>query len=214
MKPWLIFDLDDTLIPSSEIYDRCYRRLRLGTAFKKAKKITKSRMPAGHTSSHNRLLYFKHLEELHGSGNPARTLAQMRSYERLLAQEVRSAVRRLGLKKDLRTLKKKYRLALFTNETLRTQLIKIIQIDPRGEIFNRILTSEEIGMEKRSPGAYKKLLKFLGAKPSACTMIGDDPEQDIRAAKKSGIRKTILVKPTKDRGASYKLSTRLPELFL
>lgn len=214
MKPWLIFDLDDTLIPSSHIYSVVAQKMKLKIDFKNARTRAKARQVPHHTSNHHRLIYFKCFLEIKNQMSADGALKLMTQYERLMTKEVKFWVSKSKLKLELQVLKKKYRLAIFTNETLRTQLIKLREIDPQGQLFDQILTSEEIGQEKKASGSFKKLLKILKAKPTQCTMVGDDYIQDIVPARRAGIKRVIQIKAPKAPAAWYKLSTRAPELFL
>lgn len=197
-KTWIVFDLDDTLIPSSIIYQRCYLRLRLGPGIHISRRQVKARLPKGSVSAHHRLLYFKNFLETQNQFSAREVLKLMARYEKLLAQEIQSWLKKSSVLKDLRGLKKNHHLALFTNETLRTQMIKIQKLDPDGALFDRILTSEEIGQEKKASGSYKKLLQFLKAKPSDCIMVGDDLAQDIRPSKKAGFKQSLLIQKAGD----------------
>lgn len=185
---WIIFDLDDTLIDSKAIYSRVYKQLRVGPEFLSARKRAKKTAGGKNPSQHNRLIYFKQLVMNQRSGSATETLKLMFRYEAALRVEVRRDLSKSEVQGILSKLRKHFRLAIFTNETLRTQLIKIQELDPKGQIFDLILTSEEIGQEKSQPGSYWKILRQLRTRADQCVMVGDSLHQDIQPAKNAGLR--------------------------
>lgn len=190
---WIVFDLDDTLIHSSKIYSICYKKLNLSNAFWTAKSKAKSRISKNHSSSHNRLIYFKGFLEIQTQFSPKRALELNQKYENLLKKEIQRDLRKTKVLQTLRKLKNDYKLAIFTNETLRSQLIKLQILDPKGILFDAILTSEEIGQEKDQKGSYKKLLKFIKASPMECLMVGDSQKQDLTPAIQIGFTDAVKI---------------------
>lgn len=213
MRPlrWLIFDLDDTLIDSESIYKRVYKSLGLGPALRLARTSAKKIAGEKNPSRHNRLIYFKQLTMIQNSGSAKDTLSLMNRYEAALQKEVAKDLKASKVTKTLLKLRKHFHLVIFTNETLRTQLIKLQQIDPKGQIFDLILTSEEIGQEKSQAHSFARLLEQLGASPKECFMIGDSLEQDIRPAKRAGLR-TIRIKQAGKLEPVLKLIPKLGKL--
>lgn len=120
-------------------------------------------------------------------------LKLMNRYEAALKKEVLRDLKKSKVIAALSKLRQHFQLAIFTNETLRTQLIKLQEIDPKGQLFDLILTSEEIGQEKSENHSFAKLLRQLRAKSSECLMVGDSLQQDIRPARQAGLR-TIQIK--------------------
>jgi putative hydrolase of the HAD superfamily len=53
--------------------------------------------------------------------------------------------------------------------------------------FDGVFVSEELG-EDKGPAFYKTILKTLNAKPSDCLMVGDREDFDVLPAKEVGIR--------------------------
>lgn len=87
----------------------------------------------------------------------------------------------------VKTLKGKYKLAIFTNE--------IIQNDPaiRGEIeavFNQIISAKDMGVKKSETTAYLKLMKILNVNPED-TLYIDDKAENITAAKSANLQTII-----------------------
>jgi putative hydrolase of the HAD superfamily len=177
----LLFDMDDTLIPSSKIYDKAMKAAGLGAKkeYWTARAAVKKRLGKTHPSSHNRLLYFKEMDERHA-------LEWIVRYEKALGREVSRAWRALKRPALFNRLAKRYQLAIVTNENTRTQLIKRRAIDPSGKLFTALITSEEVGVEKPHPKIFRETFRRLKRKPGECVMIGDDKAKDITPMKKTG----------------------------
>lgn len=204
MKQFLIFDLDDTLIPSSEIYRIALRKIGLkesGSKYQSARSKVKKRVTKGYPSARNRCLYFKAILEKQRQFSASKVLDLNERYEKALYYQVRKYWLKSKRDKILRTLSKKYTLAILTNENLRTQMLKLKAIDPKGTFFKTVMTSEEAGCEKPQKKVFELLLKELGnPKPHAITLVGDDFNNDIQPALKrkwSTVLTSEFVKPSK-----------------
>lgn len=185
----ILFDLDDTLIRSTEAYKTALRASGIdphSISYQSARARVKARLGKNHPSSHNRLLYFKEM-------NGQFPLQRMARYEKALLKAVRSDWKTNRCAALLKKLSKKFHLALVSNENTRTQLIKLQAIDPKGNLFKTVVTSEEVGVEKPHPKIFREVFRRLGKKPSECLMVGDDLRADIAPMKKLGGR-AILVK--------------------
>ena len=99
-------------------------------------------------------------------------------------------------KRLLRELSQKFDLYILTNETLRTQLVKIQAIDPKGKYFKGILTSEEAGCEKPSKEMFLELLKRHRLKASQCYFVGDSVENDMIPAHALGMTPVLTTEFT------------------
>lgn len=181
VKPVLVFDLDDTLIPSERIYPVALKRVGVDPAgdYRNARQAVKDALPEGHTSARSRLLYFKRWLEARAEFSSARLLELTEAYERALAAEI-SAFWTPERSRILTSLAASYDLCLLTNENLRTQMIKVRAFDPNGELFPRILTSEEAGVEKPHSAIFDLLERRMGPRPY--TMIGDHARNDMAPA--------------------------------
>lgn len=193
-KKWIFFDLDDTIIPSTEAYEHAYRKLQLTTdsVFYFAKKYVKNTLPLNHTSSHNRFLYFKKFLELKGELSPKKLILLNTKYESYLINYLQNHNKKSSLNKDLKHLKKSYNLAIVTNENCRTQILKINSIDPLGNIFDKIITSEDVGHEKPHLNIFKEALKVCDTKSKNVIFIGDNYKNDYVPAKKIGMRAVLM----------------------
>ncbi len=93
--------------------------------------------------------------------------------------------------KFIKKIKKNYKLALLSNQ-IEDWLEEIIRKHNFNDIFDVIVTSYNIGVEKPKKEIYMKTLSELGFEPFECVFI-DDKEKNVLSAKEIGI-KTILFK--------------------
>lgn len=190
----IIFDLDDTLVPSTVCYDVALKQigLRLNERrYQNARNRVKDRVGKLHVSSHNRLLYFKQMWEAPHHINARPILKSMDLYEAALSRAIRSHWKKLRRDRLMSALKRKYRLGILSNETTRTQLLKLSVMDPHNRYFHSLVTSEEMGVEKPDPRMFKEVVLRLGVSPGQCLMIGDNLKTDLIPARRLGM-KTIL----------------------
>lgn len=189
---FLIFDLDDTLIPSTAIYAQALEAIGLSTfrtQFEEARARAKSKLPQGHTSYHNRLLYFKEMLEAQGRLSPAKALEYFDRYENERDKLINQSWKALKRDKLMRLLADKYTLCILTNEMTRVQLMKLSQMDPHGKYFEHIVTSEEVGFEKPHPRIFDYLYEKLEkAASDQITFVGDSLKNDIEPAIARGWR--------------------------
>lgn len=209
MLKGILLDIDNTLIQSQLAYYYAleqiaekWKKSYLGdipfvNAFELYKKKVKERLP-NLPANRSRLFVFKEMAE---NGffpfSPENLLDLEKDYFKFFKKEIKSQVKRHEEEYEnlFRLLKEhsKLREILFlSNESLRTQLLKLSWFLPNNIPF-RLLTSEEIGIEKPSPIIYQKALSILGIKPEEAVMIGDSLIDDVEGAKRSGIRAIHLV---------------------
>ncbi len=77
-------------------------------------------------------------------------------------------------------------------------------------IFDVVLTHNDTGEYKPSPGPFKKVLAELGIRPEEAMMVGDWPERDIAGAAELGM-KTVFARygdtfGTASSGANYEIN--------
>lgn len=101
------------------------------------------------------------------------------------------------LKKDLRLVQlfrdlRQYKHAIVTNSTKSSieKTLKILGLEKN--LFEVIITKEDISAYKPSPEPFLKAMNVLGVKAEECVSIGDVDHSDIIPAKKLGM-KTIFV---------------------
>lgn len=190
----LLFDLDGTLVDSNRAYEQALSAIGLSGSsahYRAARARVKARLGAGHPSARNRLLYLKDVFDAQGRFSARRTLATMSRYEAVLERELRRQWIRLRREPVLTGLARRYRLAVVSNENTRTQLIKIRAIDPDARLFERLVTSEEVGREKPDVRPFQAAFQALGLPASGCCFIGDDLRLDVRPALRLGCRAVL-----------------------
>lgn len=83
-------------------------------------------------------------------------------------------------------LSNKFPIFLTTNETLRTQLLKVSSFLPEGFRFT-LITSEEVGHEKPTTKFFSYVLERSNQNPEDCILLGDNWEDDVMGANRHGI---------------------------
>ncbi len=186
----LVFDLDDTLIPSAQLYPLALQKVGIderGPRYLAARSQVKAELPTLHVSARNRLLYFKRYLELEDRFSAGEVLRLMNDYEAAL-QELIAQFWTAERTEILKQLKSSFTLCLLTNENLRTQMSKVAAFDPHGELFDAIWTSEEVGFEKPNAEGFLRIEMFFNSANmlNTFTMIGDDWQNDMAPALSRG----------------------------
>lgn len=188
----ILFDLDDTLIPSAAIYPQAVALAGLTQDdFCIGRTITKERLGPGHVAARNRLLYLKATAESRKTFRPSATMAAMGKYEAALFSLCRQSWHQLGRRALLSVLAQRCKLGLITNETTRAQLLKVAAFAPDDELFQVVVTSEEIGAEKPDERIFREALGRLAVEPADCVMVGNDPVVDLCPARAIGMRSIL-----------------------
>jgi HAD superfamily hydrolase (TIGR01549 family) len=189
----IFFDLDDTLYDAEACYDLAHKELgiaRTATSYQDARYKVKTQLQSN-TAARNRLLYFKALVEDANNGrcHVAKILQLMDCYEAALCQAVQADwdARKDQIVQILIKCREHSRLGIITNENTRTQLLKLNAIDPNGTLFDKIITSEEVGFEKPHPEIFLVACREFGVSPEHCLMVGDCQTADIAGADAVGM---------------------------
>lgn len=186
----ILFDLDDTLVPSTEGYEHALGEVGLSLndeTYRTARAEVKNVLGAGHVCARNRMLYFKRIQEQTAEFRSAELMAKMDRYERALWDFLGRAWTRLGREALMAELAKKYAFIVLSNENLRNQVGKLSAIDPAGRWFPRVLTSEECGWEKPAPQFFELAIRRWGVLPADCIYVGDSITADILPAIERGM---------------------------
>ena len=101
----------------------------------------------------------------------------------------------------LSVLQRSFRLALVTNGNTHPSRVGL------EGAFAQVVVAFECGIEKPNPGIYSLAIKRLGVQAAACLHIGDDPHEDVEAARSAGLRSIWINR----RGASWPGSVAEPE---
>ena len=86
----------------------------------------------------------------------------------------------------LATLKDNFKLALVTNENTHPESVGL------SSVFDAVVIAADCGHRKPDPGIYRHAVKRLSVVPEECLHVGDDPLEDVRAAKLAGLRAAWL----------------------
>jgi HAD superfamily hydrolase (TIGR01509 family) len=208
----IIFDLDDTLIPSTTIYDRLLQQLRIDSeSHFRARLETKLNLPTGHVVARNRFLYFKRLLEDRGPLRASELMDLITKYENHLFLEVQKEWSVLGRDATFEHLARNRNLGIITNENTRSQIIKLNAMDPRARYFQWIVTSEEIGVEKPNLRIFEYAIEKFKLNPETTMFVGDSVIHDIEPAQKLGLQTCLTEEFVTCRDDS-KPSLRIPRL--
>jgi putative hydrolase of the HAD superfamily len=177
---FILFDLDDTIIGSEKLYQRAYEKLSLDLkTLNLARLEVKNGLPPGNVAARNRLLYFKKYLEIKGEFGAARVLDLMDKYEVILRDFIEDDLIQSQNRETLLRLKNKYRMGIVTNENLKTQMLKLNQLDPEGKLFDFIITSEEVGFEKPAKQMVQRAMEQVNLGADKILMVGDSIENDL-----------------------------------
>lgn len=184
---YVLFDIDDTLFPSTEFSALARRNAinaMIGMGLKAGYDDASSRLNAiiekkGSNYEH----HFDDLCRELKAERPARYVAAaVAAYHDTKTAILPFPTVPLTL---LKLRQKGFRLYVATNGDPVKQWDKLIRLRI-ALYFDDVFVSEELGIEKGRE-FYQKLLKQLGAKPQDCAMVGDREDVDIKPAKSLGL---------------------------
>lgn len=115
-------------------------------------------------------------------------LELLREYRFGLKEIISLDSRTREVKRTLQELKARgKKLAVFSND--RTVALGLV-LNEMGikPLFQYVETSESLGLEKPDPQIFENTLEFFGATPEIVAYVGDEPINDIQAAKKQGLK--------------------------
>lgn len=190
---YILFDLDDTLFPSSEFAElarknalRAMIELGINVEFNDLEH-TLERVIKQKGSNYEK--HFDDLCRIHKIKRPARYVsAAIAAYHNAKASILPYPEVPLLL---LKLREEGYKLYVATNGDAIKQWDKLIRLGI-AFYFEDVFVSEEIG-QKKGILFFKKIIKKLNAKPKECLVLGDREEYDITPGKKLGVA-TIRVR--------------------
>ncbi len=86
--------------------------------------------------------------------------------------------------------RRRARLGVVSNSNGR--LLGVLERVGLAGVFEVVIDSSVVGVEKPDPRIFRLALDALGATPAAATFVGDHPELDVRAARAAGLRAVHL----------------------
>ncbi len=207
MLKHILFDIDDSLFPSTEFSNLARANainalIAMGTKQdfdsinRQLLKIIKKK---GSNYPHHFDDLCKLLKIKRPSKYIAAAIAAYHDSKTAIAPYPRVPLTLLALKKQ------GYMIYAATNGNATKQWDKLIRLRI-ALYFDDVFVSDELGTEK-SQAFYRKILKTLNAKPKECLMVGDREDFDIAPAKALGMH-TILVLDGKYSKVSSVTSTR------
>ncbi|MDZ4725410.1 MAG: HAD family hydrolase [Leptospira sp.] len=208
----IFLDLDNTILPSKPAYDYAIKQLAFDwenkgigsneeftNIYLSSREIVKKQL-LHHTSNRLRLLCFKHMLAEKNSGISTHDMEFLLwledryyfHFETSLQNAKSNDPNWQSLISYLEKLFQKHSVWILTNETLRTQLMKLKAFFPPSIKWN-LITSEEIGLEKPDSNYFNYALRISGSLPNKTFMVGDNLEDDIFGASKCGIHAIHLL---------------------
>jgi putative hydrolase of the HAD superfamily len=212
----LLFDLDDTLVPSAQSYDIAMKVIGIDPKdpqFLRARADVKHACPKGYPASRSRRLYFKRYLEITGKFTPLRHVDLVNRYETEVVNYIANAwheLQRPTLFAKFRAISNK--IGIVSNETTTLQSMKLAAMDPDWKCFDFIVTSEELGHEKPARVMFTRALELADAKVEDCIFIGDNYECDILGASALGMRAIQSLEFIKSERLHSKTIAKLDEL--
>lgn len=192
----LILDLDDTLysyarphqIGLAKVLSEFSSKFKISSekvqeTFSIARKRTHTEL-LGRAASHNRLLYFQKMLEMHGCNGISDTLYFYDCYWDTFLNEIQLFDTVLDVLERQKT--KGNKICILTDLTAHIQYRKIEKLGLT-DYVDFLVTSEEVGAEKPHPHMFMKALFKLGGNTANSLMIGDNWDKDIVGANNLGI---------------------------
>ncbi len=186
------FDLDDCLWPCRPVIRRAERRLYRWLEHH-APRVTEA-MSLEAMWEHRERFMAAHPELVHDL-----TLVRLRTlqevmerfgYPQALAEEATALFRRernrvepyADVAPALRALRRRFLLVSVTNGNAQ------VEETPLAGLFHLDLTSAEVGAAKPDPALFRAAADWAGVEPAQMLHVGDDPERDVLAARRAGLR--------------------------
>ncbi len=200
----IFLDIDNTLISSIEAYKFALEKIsqkwknyytgeiNFLQSFEMCKYQIKKNLPNVPTNR-NRILVFKFMKDLNLLSVSTKELLKLeQDYFTFFKENIlyQLKIYKKEYKKLLELLKKisiDKKIVLISNESLKTQLLKLSWFFPENIPYS-LITSEEIGIEKPSPIIFQKALQIIQLQSREVVMLGDSLEDDVLGAIQTGIQ--------------------------
>jgi len=85
-----------------------------------------------------------------------------------------------------------YRLGVIANQP--SEVRRAMIRDGLTGYFEFLGVSDDLGLEKPDPRIFARAVEAIGADPSACVMVGDRLDHDVRPAKAAGMRAVWMLR--------------------
>jgi putative hydrolase of the HAD superfamily len=188
----ILFDIDDTLFPSSEFSTQA-RRHAIAAMIQAGLKATPAQVEkelssiiAAHGSNFGR--HFDLLSQKFSCPDRYRVIAAGIAAYHNTKSSIHPYPHALSTLLSLR--ERGYIIAVASEGMAVKQWDKLIRLGA-DHLFHHVFVTELAGTGK-APLFYTRLSRQLGLPPAALLMVGDHPQKDIAAAKASGLRTVRL----------------------
>jgi HAD superfamily hydrolase (TIGR01549 family) len=204
----LLLDIDNTLIPSAFAYESAlgevektwnrWNKSESGSfpdLYQEARKQVKFDLKS-QPSNRQRILCFKKMWEFTNGFLDSKALERTLKMEEIYFQAFgkyldsyffENRKNYIEVFKLWKEIQESETILLLSNENLRTQILKLLNLFPR-DIRFQILTSEEAGMEKPNREIFERALKKGKNPKKKSYIIGDSWEDDIKGGAALGLR--------------------------
>jgi len=188
----ITFDLDDCLWPCRPVIRRA-ERVVYDWLRRRAPGVTEA-MSLEAMWEHRKAFMEAHPELVHDlTLVRLRTLQEVMArhgYPLALAEEATAVFREARNRVEpyeevvpvLRKLRERFLLVSVTNGNAQ------VERTPLAGLFHLDLTSAEVGAAKPDPAIFHAAAEWAGVEPAQMLHVGDDPERDVLAARKAGLR--------------------------
>ena len=86
-----------------------------------------------------------------------------------------------------------YALGIIANTITEAEIPNWLEADGLAKYFKTVVLSSKIGLRKPNPEIFWEAARRVGADPSRCAYIGDNPNYDVLGARGAGFGLTILM---------------------
>ncbi len=188
----ITFDLDDCLWPCRPVIRRA-ERVVYDWLRQHAPRVTET-MSLEAMWEHRKAFMRAHPELVHDL-----TLVRLRTLQEVMARHgypLALAEEATAVFREARNQVEPYEDVVPALEVLRERFLLVsvtngnaqVERTPLAGLFHLNLTSAEVGAAKPDPAIFRAAAGWAGVEPAQILHVGDDPERDVLAARKAGLR--------------------------
>lgn len=86
-----------------------------------------------------------------------------------------------------------YSLGIIANTITEAEIPNWLEADGLAQYFKTVVLSSKMGIRKPNPEIFREAARRVGADPSKCAYVGDNPTYDVLGARGAGFGLTILM---------------------
>jgi HAD superfamily hydrolase (TIGR01549 family) len=106
-----------------------------------------------------------------------------------------------------------YVLGIIANSLSETEIPDWLKAEDLTQYFKSVVISSRFGRRKPDPYIYLEAASLAGVKPQNCAYVGDNPERDVKGARRAGFGATIILKSGMSTQETH-ISEVQPDLFI